>query len=186
MMQAEPPLPAIIEVAPVQAVPEFIVVSRDARNTVITSADRPMPLIKAGRTEDALLRQALFVTATTSITRPPTQDSQPDQYRWSYQAFLQRQLCFTSMTGQFACTVAEVTTLPDAIQGQAPLPPPPPEGQSLTVPAADVAQARLDEMLRSKATAIFDEDRQVKVEPMLRAAGVTVRAPVSRPQSPRR
>jgi hypothetical protein len=179
MMQADQPpaapAAAIVEVAPVQAAPEFFVVSRDSRNTVVTAADRPLPLVKAGRTEEALLRQALFVTATTMITRPPTDGSQPDRFRWTYQGFLQRQLCFTSMTGQFACTVAEVVALPETVTGEASLPPPPPEGQPLVVAEAQAAQARLDETLRGRAAALFDDDRRAKVDPMLKAAGVSVR-----------
>jgi hypothetical protein len=172
-VQAEAPPPQIIQVAPVQAVADFVVVARDIRNEVVTSADQPLPLVKAGRGEEALLRQAVFVTATTTITRPTTPG--PDTYRWTYESFLQRQVCFTSMTGLFACTAAEVAPLPDRVSGEVLAPPPPAEGQPLVVQAAEAAHLKLFEGLRVKAAALFEDDRRARVDPVFRAAGVTVR-----------
>lgn len=174
-MQAAPP-PAVIEVAPVQAVADFVVVSRDTRNEVVASADLPLTLVKAGRTEQALLRQAVFVTSTLTVTRPTAPG--PDTLRWSHDSFLQRQLCLTSMTGQFSCTVAEVVTLPDTAAGTAPAVREGEPGDA--TPAAEAARLALGSILRAKAAALFDGDRRAKFDPMLKAAGVVARrrAPV--------
>jgi hypothetical protein len=173
-MQMDAP-PPVIETAPVQAQAEFVVVSRDIRNQLVASADTPLPLIKGARTEDALLRQAIFVTSTLSVTRsiaPPNLET----LRWTYEPFLQHQLCFTSMTGQFACTVAEVTALPDKSSGEAPNTPAPADAAAPpTSAAAEAVHAALVQSLRTRGAALFGDGRRLRLDPMLKAAGVSVR-----------
>ena len=68
MLAADPP--AVIVTAPVDKPAEVVVVSRDAHSDVLASADTPLPLIKAGKTEEALLRQVIFLTITLTVVRP--------------------------------------------------------------------------------------------------------------------
>jgi hypothetical protein len=148
------------------APPAEIVVSQSAATEIVTSRDLPLTLTKAGRREDAFLRQAVFVNLSLSVVRPPqAQDAAADRFRWAYKSYLQRQVCFSSITGLFACTAAEVETLPDQEAGEAPVGA---EAQLL----AEAAKARITAGLKARTTALFDADRRSHADPMFRAAGV--------------
>lgn len=155
------------------APPPDIVVSRREATEVVASRDRPLVLTKATRREDALVRQALFVTASLSVVRPAqAQDQAADRARWAYKGFVQRQVCFTSISGLFACTAAEVEALPDVEAGEAPA--------AGAEPLAQAAQARLTAGLKARAQALFDADQRTHADPMFRSAGVTAATAASR------
>ena len=157
----------------------MVVVSRDTRSDVLAGADTPLPLIKAGRTEDAVLRQAIFLTSTLTVVRRATGAS--DQtLRWTYQPYLQRQLCFTSITGQFSCPTAELEELTEKAEGETPVVATP--GPN---PAAEDARTAVATALRARADGLFEDDRRLKLSPMLKAAGVSVRR-IQVPAAPRR
>lgn len=170
---------------------DFVVLSRDEHNDIVTTQDLPLLLVKAGRSERALVRQALFIVASVTVTRPANPAAAAittDSYRWSYEGYLQRQLCFTSMTGQFSCTVAEIVALPNKETGEAPVLPVQASNAAGGTdddpfPAATAAQDRLAARLKARATTLFEEDKRLKVDPILRASGVT--ATVSGPAAPR-
>jgi hypothetical protein len=170
MVAAEPP--AVVAPAAVDKPPDVMVVSRDTRSDVLASADTPLPLIKAGRTEDGLLRQAIFLTSTLTVVRPAAGAGQ-ETLRWSYQPYLQRQLCFTSITGQFSCAAAELEELPAKADGEAPATPD--QATPAKSPAAEDARTALVTDLRTRADALFENDRRLVLSPMLKAAGVRVR-----------
>jgi hypothetical protein len=174
MVAAEPP--AAVAPAAVDKLPDVVVVSRDTRSDVLASADTPLPLIKAGRTEDALLRQAIFLTSTLTVVRPAAGAGQ-ETLRWSYQPYLQRQFCFTSITGQFSCAAAELEELPAKADGEAPAPAPatPEQATPAKSPAAEDARTALVTDLRARADALFENDRRLVLSSMLKAAGVRVR-----------
>ncbi|WP_430418981.1 hypothetical protein [Phenylobacterium sp.] len=157
MIAAEPPPAA-----------EAVVVSRRESSEVVVSRDTPLVLTKAGQREQAFVRQAIFVTTSLSLTRPGGEAPALDSWRWAHQAFLQRQVCFSSMTGLFACAEASVQPLTDAETGEAPVSPVDPEA----APESEAARKRLADGLKPRATALFDADRRQHVEPMLKAAGV--------------
>jgi hypothetical protein len=166
--------PAAVAAAPADKPPEVVVVSRETRSEVVASRDTPLPLIKAGRTEDALLRQAVFVNSTLTVVRP-AEDPGADLLRWTYTPYLQRQLCFTSITGLFSCAAAEVEELAETAAGEAPLAAEPaPEGPN---PAAEAARLALAAKLRTRSAEVFAADRRLKLDPMLKAAGVTIARP---------
>lgn len=171
--------PAAIAPAAVDKPPAVVIVSRDTRNDVLASADTPLPLIKAGRTEDALLRQAIFLTSTLTVVRPAAGAGE-EVLRWTFQPYLQRQLCFTSITGQFSCAAAELEELADKAEGEAPLPATPDQAASAPSPAADAARTAVATGLRARAEGLFQDDRRLELTPMLKAAGVSIRRiPVS-------
>ena len=177
MPAAEPP--AVIAAAPVDKPAEVVVVSRDTRNDVLADKDTPLALIKAGRTEDALLRQAIFLTSTLSVVRPAAGTGEKS-LRWTYQPYLQRQLCFTSMTGQFSCAAAELEELTETASGEAPLAATPDRAVAVQNPAAEGARLAVAADLRTRADALFEDDRRLKISPMLKATGVSIRRiPVS-------
>ena len=161
MIAAEPPPPA-----PPAA--EFVVISRRESSEVVASLDTPLVLTKASQRELAFVRQAIFVNTSLSLTRPVGDAPALDSWRWAHQAFLQRQVCFSSITGLFACAEASVQPLANAEKGEAPVSPVDPEA----APESDAARKRLADGLKPRATALFDADRKQHVDPMLKAAGV--------------
>jgi hypothetical protein len=174
MIVAETP-PAAVEPAPAAVT----VLRRDATE-VVAASDLPLTLAKAGQREQALVRRAVFVTSTLTVNRPAgAADAGADRYGWTHQAYMQRQVCFTSITGLFACAGAEVEPLPDVERGEAPV------RLADDFPLAEAARRRLADGLKARAAALFDSDRKTKVEPALRAAGVAVassaRPPARRP-----
>ncbi len=166
--------PAAVAPAAAAKPGDVVVVSRDARNEVLASTDTPLPLIKAGRTEDAVLRQAVFLTGALTVVRP-ADGAGGDSLRWAYQSYLQRQLCFTSMTGQFSCAAAEVDELTESAAGEAPVARAPDPATPAASPSAEAARSLLAATLRGRADALFEDDRRLRVAPMLKAAGVSVR-----------
>lgn len=164
MLQAEAPPAAVQPATPAQ--PAVAVLSRQEGTELVAVLDLPLSLSKGGRTEEALVRRAIFVTAKVQATRPL--DGGPDSYAWSYAAFLQRQVCFGSMTGLTGCTEPQVEPLPDKAEGQAAIEP----AAEPTFPLAEAARERLVDDLRTRSKIIFDADRRAKVDPIFKAAGV--------------
>jgi hypothetical protein len=120
------------------------------------------------------------VTSTLTVTRAAgATDGADDRYGWTHQGYMQRQVCFTSITGLFACAGAEVEVLPEVERGEASV------RQADDFPLAEAARRRLAEGLRARVGSLFDADRRTKVEPALRAAGVTLSRNGS-PAAPRR
>jgi hypothetical protein len=174
MIAADPPA----AVAPADAAKpaDVVVVSRDTRSDVLASLDTPLPLIKAGRTEDALLRQAIFLTGALTVVRPAAAVGPGEEtLRWTYTPYLQRQLCLTSITGQFACAAAESEELVGKAAGETPLAETPGQAASAPNSAAEGARTAVTTALRGRADALFDDDRRLNLDPMLKAAGVSVR-----------
>lgn len=160
MIAAEPPPPA----PPAQV----IVVSRREGTEVVATSDTPLVLTKGAQREQALVRQAVFITTSLSLVRPTGETPALDSWRWAHQAFVQRQVCFSSITGLFACTEASVQPLPEAEKGEAQVSPAEPDA----APESEAAKRRLAEALKPRTTALFAADRRQHVEPLLKAAGV--------------
>ena len=187
-MQAADP-PPVVAAVPVAKPPDVVVVSRDARSDILASRDTPLPLIKGRRTEDAVLRQVIFLTGTLVVVRPAAETGE-QTLRWTYEPYMQRQLCFTSITGQFSCALAEVEELTEKATGEAPLAPAPVQATpdpgapvqaasgpnpAAPNPAAEAVRADVAATLRARSDSLFEDDRRLKLDPMLKAAGVRVR-----------
>jgi hypothetical protein len=160
--------------------PDFLVLSRNDHSDTVSTSDLPLVLAKAGREEKVLVRRAVFVASSVQLTTPIMQaadETVVQTCRWTYQTFLQRQVCFTSMVGLFSCTEPEVVALPDGAAGQSQLSAA--EAANLACgdayPPAAAARAKLIEPLRARASALFDADERTKSDPIFRAAGVTIR-----------
>jgi hypothetical protein len=167
MMWADPPpAPA--------ASPAEVTVSHREANVVAASQDIPMVLVRAGRREDAVMRRVVFAATGVTRVRPSGETTAArDVYRWTHQAFVQRTLCVTSITGQFLCAAPQSEPVGDGEVGAAPIDPAQPEAFA----EADAAAERLLARLRTRASALFDTDRRTRLDPLLRAAGVTVAPP---------
>jgi hypothetical protein len=174
MLAADPP--PVIATAPVDKPADVVVVSRETRSDVLVSKDTPLPLIKAGKTEDALLRQAIFLTSTLTVVRPAAEAGE-DILRWTYQTYLQRQLCFTSITGLFSCAAGESEELTEKAVGEVPLAATPGQAAPGPNPAAEEARIAVATAVRTRGDALFVDDRRLKLSPMLKAAGVSIRRP---------
>lgn len=172
MLAADPP--AVVVTAPADKPADVVVVSRDARSDVLVSTDTPLPLVKAGRTEEALLRQVIFMTSTLVVVRPAAGAGE-DVLRWTYQPYMQRQLCFTSITGLFSCAAVEVEELAEKAAGETPLAATPGQAAPGPNPAAEAARATVATALSTRAATLFEADRRLKLTPMLKAAGVSIR-----------
>jgi len=193
-----PPTPATEIALPASASPAALVtVSQQTDNVIIASSDRPMFLMKAGHTEQATLSYVLYIATTKTVLRPSTSPG-PDHIRWSYTSYIQRSLCFISITGLFACSAAETIPLDEKSEGEASLTSPSPDASPANPPAsgslalgspptpserptessaAEAALSKLSVALRQQARADFDEDKRLKVDALLKAAGVRVLPP---------
>lgn len=181
MLAADPP-PVVVNV-PVGKPADVVVVSSDKHSDILASKDTPLPLIKGRRIEDAVLRQTIFLTSTVTVVRPAAEAGE-QTLRWKYEPYLQRQLCFTSITGQFSCALAEVEELTDkatgeallaSAPGQAAAPEPIASAPPVLNPAAEAVRADVTAALRDRADVLFEDDRRLKLDPMLKAAGVRIR-----------
>lgn len=152
--------------SPPPSAPAEVVVSRSEASEVVAVQDLPLTLVKGPRREEALARRALFITATVTVVRPETG---PDRYRWAYQGFLQSQVCFSSMTGLFSCTEPQSRKLPEAREGDAPLP-----ADANSYPLAEEARAKLVADLKARSGALFAADRRANLDPLFKASGVVV------------
>lgn len=165
----------ILADTPPPAPPPVVTVARREATEVIAANDLPLILTKAGQREQALVRRAIFVTSAVTVTRPvDATDAAADRYSWTHQAYVQRQVCFTSITGLFSCAGAEVEALPDVERGEARV------ERADDFPLAEGGRRRLAEGLSARAKALFEADRRTKVEPALRTAGVSIGVPPPR------
>ena len=166
--------PPVVATVPAPKPPEPVVVSSDKRSELLVSRDTPLALVKGGRTEDALLRQSIFMTVTLTVLRP-AEGAGGQTLRWDYKSYLQHQLCFTSMTGQFSCTAADLEDLTETAEGEAPLAAPSSGSTPARSPTAEEARVAVATALGVRADSLFEADRLRKLDPMLKAAGVQVR-----------
>ena len=156
---------------PPQAEPPEVVVSRREANVVAAAQDVPMVLVKAGRREDAVIRRVVFAATAVTRVRPAAETTAvKDLYRWTHQAFVQRTLCVTSITGQFLCAAPQSEPVGDGEVGSAPIDAT--EGGAFA--GSDAATERLVARLRTRAAALFDNDRRTRLDPLLKAAGVAI------------
>lgn len=172
MVQTDPP--AVIVAVPAAKPADVVIVSRDAHSDILVSADTPLPLIKGRKTEDALLRQVIFMASTLIVVRPAA-GAGGDVVRWTYQPYLQRQLCFTSITGLFSCAGVETEDLKAKAEGEAPIAAAAGQAAPGPNPMAEAARIIVVADLNARSAALFETDRRLNLTPMLKAAGVSIR-----------
>jgi hypothetical protein len=158
---------------------DTVVLSRTDNTQPVEAQDLRLVLSKAGREEHAIIRRLIFISAALRLTEPAAWTGEgpaPQTCRFEFKSFLQRQQCFVSMSGVLACTQAEVTPLTEETHGEAP----PPAGAQVGF-CNDVfrpvvnARVRLSGTLRDRAGELFAADQAAKVDPVFKAAGLTVR-----------
>jgi hypothetical protein len=175
-MQATPP-PATPPAA-VAVTPPSTIKGASATMT-LASSDLRLVLTKARRSESALVRYQVFLKY--DVDRKVSEGPNPTvQCGWRLRAYLQRSICFWSMSGLFSCTDAESRELTEAETGAADL------GSDPSTTACDLrftpayqARDRLVETLKTSAQARCDEDYDLNVKPRWAAAGVKISRPKS-------
>ena len=182
MIGAEPP--AAVQPVPAAAPSPMAVVRRESHSEVLANRDTPLPLVRAGQSENALLRQAIFLNVTITVLRPEA-GAGDDILRWSHRPYLQRQFCFTSITGQFSCATGTTEEIAGESVGESPLPPGTDAQPTESNPLAEAARLSTATGLSARAATLFDEDRRLRFDPMLSAAGVSIQRS-ARPPAVRR
>jgi hypothetical protein len=174
-MQAGPPPATPAHVAPAPST----VKGASATMTVV-ARDQPLVLTKARRAESALVRQQVFLRYDVDRKVPDGVDQRTVQCGWRLRAYLQRSICFSSMTGLLSCTdpvSEELTTVETGAADQ---------GQDPTLSTCDLAfgpareaRDRMIAAVKADATARFDEDYALNIKPQLLASGVKITKPKS-------
>ena len=137
---------------------------------------RPLVLTKGVRTENAVVRYQIFLR---TIAKPGAVPATPEGVTlsaipcvWTVESYLQRDLCFYSITGLLGCEEGATTPLRAVENGQADLP----TGTACEVFAKPVtaAEDRVIATLDRIKDQMFDEDYQLAIKPRLLRTGVTV------------
>lgn len=165
MIQAGSP-PAIVQ--PARA---------EAEETIsLAYRDRTGALTRASRVEDVVTRHQLVMRVSVR-PRPVTNQNEAD-CEWSVRSYLQREICFRSMTGLFSCTEPTSTQLAEGSEGKlrlaADLPPDEAVCDTSLLPMTR-SRDKLAEELRGRSTAIFNDDLRLRVTPLLTNGGIAVR-----------
>jgi hypothetical protein len=150
------------------------------RMMTISQKVRPLSVSKGGRTETLVVRHQIFIKTATQPGATAAIEGQAivaRPCRWVIDAYIQRELCFYSMTGQTSCT--DPVSMPLAV-GEAG------QGDLVADQACDVmakpvqlAEDRVIKSIDGGAAMMFEDDYRLKVRPMLAASGVTI---VEQPQ----
>ncbi len=174
LLQAAPPPatpPAATAPAPVAPQPPLL----QKLNPVAQKA-KPLTLAKAGRTESAVVRYQIFLR---TIVKPGAAAAVPAGITvsaipcaWTVESYLQRDLCFYSITGLLGCEEGATVPLQAIENGQADLP----ADTACEVFAKPVtaAEDRVIATLDRIKDQMFDEDYQLAIKPRLTRGGATV------------
>lgn len=145
----------------------------------LATSDMRLVLTKSRRAESAMVRHQVFLRYDVDRKVQDGVDQPTVQCGWRLRAYLQRSICFSSMTGLFSCTDAVSEELSTGETGAAD------QGQDsagacdLNFGPARAARDRVIAAARADAQARFDEDYALNVKPQLLASGVKITRPKS-------
>ena len=169
-VQASTPPPAV---APAPLPPAPV-----TRLVTVAQRARPLTLTKGNRAETAVVRHQIFLR--TSVRPGATAMIQGQAVTvtpcaWTIEAYLQREICFYSMTGQTSCTDPISVKLAAGETGQADLT----AEQACDVLAkpVELSEGRVRAGIDPISATVFEDDYRIKVRPMLAASGVTISDP---------
>lgn len=174
-MQAGPPPATTPHVAPAPST-----VKGASATMTVAATDLRLVLTKARRAESAMVRHQVFLRYDVDRKVPDGVDQRTVQCGWRLRAYLQRSICFSSMTGLLGCTDPVSEELPTGETGAAD------QGQDPALSTCDLgfapareARDRVIAAVRADAQARFDEDYALNVKPQLLASGVKITRPKS-------
>jgi hypothetical protein len=149
------------------------VLHTEAHFVTAAARDTPLVLTRAHRMENAVVRHQVYIESTVEVRAP---DNASAECVWTLSSHLQRQICFTSMTGLFACADIALADQADSQNGHSQL------TSSDDVTACGLAnlalvdaENKLSQVLGATSQARFDADLKLKVTPMLVRAGAAVK-----------
>ena len=164
-IQEPPPVPpaAVQEVPPTDS--HLIVVHETVRQVVLETS----------RASEALAVRYFF-TLKAAVWRelPEPARGLLDRCRWQMNAILQKDICFSSISGLTGCTEAMTESLPISASGIANLDPAAvddPTACTLDHPSAKAAEAGLVQQITTRAPQLAANDYAVKVRPALEKTG---------------
>lgn len=173
LQAAPPPATSPAATAPTPAAPQPPQLQKLAP---IAQRAKPLTLAKAGRTENAVVRYQIFLR---TIAKPGAVPAVPAGVTvsaipcvWTVESYLQRDLCFYSITGLLGCEEGATVPLQAIENGQADLP----ADTACEVFAKPVtaAEDRVIATLDRLKDQMFDEDYQLAIKPRLIRGGATV------------
>lgn len=173
--------PVLLQAAPPPATPPAATVPAPPPPTLqhltpVAQKPRALVLTKGGRTENAVVRYQIFLR---TIAKPGVVPATPAGVTvsaipcaWTVESYLQRDLCFYSITGLLGCEEGATKPLQAIENGQGDLP----ADTACEVFAKPVtaAEDRVIAALDRLKDQMFDEDYQLAVKPRLIRSGVTV------------
>jgi hypothetical protein len=178
MAKLNPEISVLVQAAPPPAATAPAVPTPPAlqRLAPISQKARPLVLTKGGRTENAVVRHQIFLRTVVKPGPAPvavegvTVSAIP--CAWTVETFLQREICFYSMTGLMACTDTNTLPLMATETGQTDLP----VGTACEVFAKPVeaAESRVIAAVDRTKDQLYDEDYKLVVKPQLVRGGTTV------------
>jgi len=142
----------------------------------IAQKAKPLTFAKGGKTENAVVRYQIFLR---TIAKPGAVPATPEGVTvsaipcaWTVESYLQRDLCFYSITGLLGCEEGATKALQAIDKGEADLP----VAATCEVFAKPVlaAEDRVIAAIDRLKDQMFDEDYQLAVKPRLVRSGVTV------------
>jgi hypothetical protein len=179
-MQAGPPPASTPPISSPHAAPAPSTVKGASATMTVAASDLRLVLTKARRAESAMVRYQVFLRYDVDRKVPDGLDQRAVQCGWRLRAYLQRSICFSSMTGLLGCTDPISEELPTGETGAAD------QGQDPAVSACDLgfppareARDRVIAAVKANAQARFDEDYALNVKPQLLASGVKITRPKS-------
>jgi hypothetical protein len=159
-----------------------LVICRSDRTVSVAGLDVPVVLARHGQVEHALIRWQIYITASMWLAQTPPApglDTPAKQFRWGHKSYLQRQICFTSVVGLFACADADTKPLSEDTAGSL--------GAERERTDAELCQQLPSELdkssdslkgdLERKASEIFAADRRTAVDPLFKAANAVIVSP---------
>ena len=161
--------------APPAAISEPAVLARLDQSERVVASDLPLVLVKGTRAERALVRRQVLLSSSVRLTAPSGAPLPvPLTCRWSFRTQLVSQVCFSSMTGLFACTEPAGLDLAPKADGELALdgavPSPSCDGDH---PAVAKARAAVVAALSATAQAALAADLDTRIRPLFKAAGVS-------------
>jgi hypothetical protein len=147
-----------------------------SRMATVSQKARQLLLTKAKRTEAVVVHQQIFLRtvakpgAVAAVPAGVTVSAIP--CAWTVETYLQRNICFYSITGLLGCTEDMTKPLTVTERGQADLT----AGMACDVSAQPIAaaEARVIASLDRTKDQVLDEDYRLAVKPQLIGTGATV------------
>ena len=175
LFQAPPPPPPPAE---------HRVLRQEAGTVIVADNDSRLTIQKPPAAEAVVVRQRLLLRH--SLTELAIAEGEPrTTCRWEISSYMQRDFCFSSITGLTGCTASVSDRLAQEAAGTFETTPPPEEGDppptgapkycafnaALLAAALADAQARLGD----RRTELFEKDFAVHVRPLLTRTGATLK-----------